>query len=59
VFLALADEPGPKGATRVPPAALGRVLDLERTPEVKTIRRKLGELAAAHTPLLTELDDAT
>jgi transposase-like protein len=47
VFLALAGEPGAEGATRVPPAALGRVLGLDRAPEVKTIRRKLGELAAA------------
>jgi hypothetical protein len=47
VFLALAGEPRAEGATRVPPAALGRVLGLDRTPEVKTIRRKLGELAAA------------
>jgi hypothetical protein len=31
----------------VPPGALGRVLGLDRAPEVKTIRRKLGELAAA------------
>jgi transposase-like protein len=31
----------------MPPAALGRVLGLDRAPEVKTIRRKLGELAAA------------
>src|SRR5262249_53899805 len=36
-----------EGATRVPPGALGRVLGLDRAPEVKTIRRKLGELAAA------------
>jgi hypothetical protein len=47
VFLALAGEPRAGGATRVPPAALGRVLGLDRAPEVKTIRRKLGELAAA------------
>ena len=47
VFLALAREPRAEGATRVPPAALGRVLGLDRAPEVKTIRRKLGELAAA------------
>jgi lambda repressor-like predicted transcriptional regulator len=47
VFLALADEPRAEGATRVPPAALGRVLGLDRAPEVKTIRRKLAELAAA------------
>ena len=46
VFLALAGEPRAEGAT-VPPAALGRVLGLDRAPEVKTIRRKLGELAAA------------
>jgi hypothetical protein len=47
VFLALAGEPRAAGATRVPPAALGRVLGLDRAPEVTTIRRKLGELAAA------------
>ena len=50
VFLALAGEPRAEGATRVPPAALGRVLGLDRAPEVKTIRRKLGELAAAGPP---------
>ena len=47
VFLALAGEPRAEGATRVPPAALGRVPVLDRAPEVETIRRKLGELAAA------------
>ena len=47
VFLALAGEPRAEGATRVSPAALGRVLGLDRAPEVKTIRRKLAELAAA------------
>src|SRR5713101_667464 len=47
VFLALAGEPRAEGATRIPPAVLGRVLGLDRAPEVKTIRRKLGELAAA------------
>jgi hypothetical protein len=47
VFLALAGEPRAEGATRVPPAALGRVLGLDRAPEVKTIRRKLSGLAAA------------
>ena len=51
VFLALAGEPRAEGATRVPPAALGRVLGLDRAPEVKTIRRKLGELAAAEVPV--------
>ena len=47
VFLALAGEPRAEGATRVPPGALGRVLGLDRAPEVKTIRRKLAELASA------------
>jgi hypothetical protein len=47
VFLALAGEPRAEGATRVPPAAVGRVLGLDRAPEVKTIRRKLAGLAAA------------
>jgi transposase len=47
VFLALLREPRAEGATRVPPAALGRVLGLDRAPEAKTIRRKLGELAGA------------
>ena len=47
VFLALLREPRAGGATRVPPAALGRVLGLDRAPEVKTIRRKLAGLASA------------
>src|SRR5229473_1502534 len=47
VFLALLREPRAEGAARIPPAALGRVLGLDRAPEVKTIRRKLGEVAAA------------
>jgi hypothetical protein len=46
-LVALAGEARAEGTTRVPPAALGRVLGLARAPEVKTIRRKLGELAAA------------
>src|SRR5258708_25684975 len=45
VFLALTGEPRAEGATRVPAAALGRVLGLDRAPGVKTIRRKLAELA--------------
>src|SRR6266851_3978974 len=47
VFLALLREARAEGATRVPPAALGRVPVLDRAPEVKTIRRKLAGLAAA------------
>jgi transposase-like protein len=45
VFLALAREPRAEGATRIAPADLGRLLGLDRAPEVKTIRRKLAELA--------------
>jgi len=47
VFLALLREPRAEGATRIPPGDLGRVLGLDRAPEVKTIRRKLAELASA------------
>jgi transposase len=47
VFMALLREARAEGATRIPPAALGRVLGLDRAPEVKTIRRKLADLASA------------
>ena len=47
VFMALLREARAEGATRIPPDALGRVPVLDRAPEVKTIRRKLAELAAA------------
>ncbi|MGO9187446.1 MAG: putative transposase [Streptosporangiaceae bacterium] len=47
VFMALLREARAEGATRIPPAALGRVPVLDRAPEVKTIRRKLAGLAAA------------
>jgi len=47
VFLALGREARAEGATRIPPAALGRVLGLDRAPAVKTIRRKLAERAGA------------
>src|SRR5665648_696004 len=46
VFLALLREPRAEGATRIAPTDLGRVLGLDRAPEVKTLRRKLSELAA-------------
>ncbi|MHB8288864.1 MAG: putative transposase [Acidimicrobiales bacterium] len=45
VFLALAREPRAQGATRLSPIDFGRLLGLDRMPEVKTIRRKLAELA--------------
>jgi len=47
VFRTLAGAPRAEGAARIEPAALGRVLGMDRAPEVKTIRRKLGQLAAA------------
>ncbi len=45
VFMSLLREPRAEGATRLRPADLGRVLGLDRAPEVKTLRRKLAELA--------------
>ena len=45
VFLALLREPRAEAATRIRPADLGRLLGLDRAPEVKTLRRKLSELA--------------
>ena len=47
VFRALLGEARAEGAARVDPVALGRVLGLDRAPEVKTIRRKIGLLAEA------------
>ena len=41
VFRALLGEARAEGATRIDPPALGRVLGLDRAPEVKTIRRKI------------------
>src|ERR1035437_6652993 len=45
VLRALAGQPRVEGATRVDPVALGRVLGLDRGPEVKTIRAKIPTLA--------------
>jgi hypothetical protein len=45
LFMALLREPRAEGATRLRPADLGRLLGLDRAPEVKTLRRKLSELA--------------
>lgn len=47
VFRALLGGARAEGATRIDPPALGRVLGLDRAPEVKTIRRKISYLAAA------------
>jgi hypothetical protein len=48
LFLALLRDPRAEGATRIRPADLGRLLGLDRAPEVKTLRRKLAELASHH-----------
>jgi Transposase protein/Homeodomain-like domain len=45
VLRTLAGQPRAEGATRIDPTALGRVLGLDRAPEVKTIRRKIAALA--------------
>ena len=47
VFRALLGEARAEGAARIDPVALGRVLGLDRAPEVKTIRRKIRLLADA------------
>ncbi|WP_157875223.1 putative transposase [Arthrobacter sp. PAMC 25486] len=45
VLRALAGEARAEGSTRFDPEELGRVLGLDRAPEVKTIRRRIGQLA--------------
>ena len=57
VLRTLAGEPRAEGATRLDPAGFGRILGMDRAPEVKTIRRKHHELAAQGkaTDLLTAL----
>ncbi|TQC39000.1 helix-turn-helix domain-containing protein [Rhodococcus sp. WS4] len=47
VFRALLGEARAEGAARIDPVALGRILGLDRAPEVKTIRRKIGYLTEA------------
>ncbi|MHA7306739.1 putative transposase [Arthrobacter sp. TMN-49] len=47
VLRALAGEARAEGATRFDPVELGRVLGLDRAPEVKTIRRRISQLALA------------
>ena len=47
VLRALAGEARTEGATRFDPVELGRVLGLGRAPEVKTIRRRISQLAEA------------
>jgi len=46
VFAALVGEPRAEGLTRIDPTDAGRLLGLDRAPEVKTMRRRMGALAA-------------
>ncbi|MGH9261179.1 MAG: putative transposase, partial [Acidimicrobiales bacterium] len=46
VFAALVGEPRAEGLTRVDPLDAGRLLGLDRAPEVKTLRRRMEALAA-------------
>lgn len=45
VFAALLGEPRAEGLTRIDPVDVGRLLGLDRAPEVKTIRRRVRRLA--------------
>ena len=44
-FMALGRIRRPEGLRSEPPGELGKVLGLDRAPEVKTLRRKIGEMA--------------
>ncbi|HTF23077.1 MAG TPA: hypothetical protein VK937_04070 [Candidatus Limnocylindria bacterium] len=46
VLLALLRIPRPETLKEYPPGELGRIVGLDRMPEVKTLRRKLSQLAA-------------
>jgi transposase len=46
VFACLVGEPRAEGFTRINPTDLGRLVGLDRAPEVSTIRRRMEELAA-------------
>jgi transposase-like protein len=46
VFAALVGEPRAEGLTRIDPVDLGRLLGLDRAPEVRTIRRRFERLVA-------------
>jgi transposase len=45
VFSCLLGEPRAEGLTRIDPTDLGRLLGLDRAPEVKTMRRRMEDLA--------------
>lgn len=47
-FAALIGQPRVEGLCRIDPADLGRLIGLDRALQVKTVRRRMGELAAQH-----------
>jgi prepilin-type processing-associated H-X9-DG protein len=49
-FMALARIRRPEGLRHVPPGELGKVLGLDRVPEVRTLREKIAVLAGQGTP---------
>jgi len=48
VFSSLLGEPRAEGLTRLDPAAIGRLLGLDRAPEVSRLRFRMAELAREH-----------
>ena len=48
VFSCLVSEPRAEGMTRLDPIAMGRLLGLDRAPEVKRLRFRMAELASEH-----------
>ncbi len=48
VFSCLVGEPRAEGATRLDPVAIGRLLGLDRAPEIKRLRFRTAELAGEH-----------
>ena len=49
-FMALARIRRPEGLRHVPPGELGKVVGLDRVPEVRTLRQKIAAMAHAGTP---------
>lgn len=46
MFACLLGEPRAEGLTRISPGDLGRLIGLDRAPEVTTVRRRIEELAS-------------
>ena len=56
-FMALARIRRPEGLRHVPPGELGKSVGVDRAPEVRTLRRKVAQMASGGTPgeWMTEL----